>query len=329
MKNGAATSVVLGFDFQASAAIVLMLENIQKMDTIRLEGEEDIDITLNGGQRIFAQAKSVEDTCDDSNALKKLKDTLESLARAEKRCSSIKELIYITNSPNPLTDSKTMHLFREERFKKYNDLPSNLQNKITKYIPKSETLSLDKLKIQVLPFNPNPSNYPECVLVEIGDFIAKISCADYVSRNQLYHTWWFDTFKSGTRKNQAIQVTKKDIIWPVIVFVTDNLDLSNEDFDDATVNEIRHRYKTVINTFSEQFEFVTSVLSAYNEFQSPTTQREKRKHFIEGKYQEYLYLCEGIENMNDKIKQLLVQIILRNILQKYYQIESIKKTVAL
>ena len=46
MTNRAATSVLFGFDFQANAAIVLMLENIKDMSSIRLEGSEDIEINL-------------------------------------------------------------------------------------------------------------------------------------------------------------------------------------------------------------------------------------------------------------------------------------------
>ena len=56
MTNRTATSVLFGFDFQANAAIVLMLENIKDMSSIRLEGSEDIEINLNNGSSILAQA---------------------------------------------------------------------------------------------------------------------------------------------------------------------------------------------------------------------------------------------------------------------------------
>lgn len=46
MANRTATSVLFGFDFQANAAIVLMLENIKDLTSIRLEGAEDIEINL-------------------------------------------------------------------------------------------------------------------------------------------------------------------------------------------------------------------------------------------------------------------------------------------
>lgn len=53
MTNRSATPVLFGFDFQANAAIVLMLENIKYMTSIRLEGYEDIEINLNDGSSVF------------------------------------------------------------------------------------------------------------------------------------------------------------------------------------------------------------------------------------------------------------------------------------
>lgn len=53
MANRSAHSVLFGFDFQTNAAIVLMLENIKNMYSIRLEGAEDIEINLNDGSCIL------------------------------------------------------------------------------------------------------------------------------------------------------------------------------------------------------------------------------------------------------------------------------------
>ena len=49
MATRYANSVLFGFDFQSNAAIVLMLDNMADMETIRIEGEEDIEIGLNDG----------------------------------------------------------------------------------------------------------------------------------------------------------------------------------------------------------------------------------------------------------------------------------------
>lgn len=46
-KDRRADAVFFGFDFQVNAAIVLMLENIKELKSLRLESaNEDIDISL-------------------------------------------------------------------------------------------------------------------------------------------------------------------------------------------------------------------------------------------------------------------------------------------
>lgn len=81
MANRTATSVLFGFDFQANAAIVLMLENIKDMTSIRLEGAEDIEINLNDGSCVLAQAKSVVNSSSDfTNVLSNLKKSITSLS---------------------------------------------------------------------------------------------------------------------------------------------------------------------------------------------------------------------------------------------------------
>ena len=51
-KDRRADAVLFGFDFQVNAAIVLMLEKIKELQSIRLESEnEDIDIELYSGCR--------------------------------------------------------------------------------------------------------------------------------------------------------------------------------------------------------------------------------------------------------------------------------------
>ena len=61
-----ADAVVFGFDFQVNSAIVLFLENIKDVKSLCLEGNyEDIEIELNNGQYILAQAKAVEKASTD------------------------------------------------------------------------------------------------------------------------------------------------------------------------------------------------------------------------------------------------------------------------
>ena len=42
VKNRRANAVLFGFDFQRNAAIILMLERIKELRSVRLEGNEEI-----------------------------------------------------------------------------------------------------------------------------------------------------------------------------------------------------------------------------------------------------------------------------------------------
>lgn len=87
MRDRRAHAVLFGFDFQVNAAIILMLENIKELKSLRLEGEkEDIELTLENGEKILAQAKSVERASSDfSNVRKNLRKALTTLSEGTKK----------------------------------------------------------------------------------------------------------------------------------------------------------------------------------------------------------------------------------------------------
>ena len=59
-KSSNASPEVFGFDFQVNATIFLLLDNIKVIKTVRMEGaSEDIELTMNDGNQIMAQAKGV------------------------------------------------------------------------------------------------------------------------------------------------------------------------------------------------------------------------------------------------------------------------------
>ena len=87
-KNRRANAVNFGFDFQVNAAIVLMLENIEDLSSLRLEGDfEDIEVRLSNDEYILAQAKSVEKSSTDfRNVRKNLEKSLMSLSEGAQKC---------------------------------------------------------------------------------------------------------------------------------------------------------------------------------------------------------------------------------------------------
>ena len=112
MSNRRANAVVFGFDFQINAAIVLMLENIKELDSLRLEGNyEDIELKLTDDTYILAQAKAVVDSSSDfRNVRSNLKKALTSLSEGAEKVK-VKKLIFITNSHNPFNDDESRGAF--------------------------------------------------------------------------------------------------------------------------------------------------------------------------------------------------------------------------
>ena len=332
MADTSATNELFGFDFQTNAAIVIMLEHIKDVKTIRLEGKEDIEIQLNDDHYILSQAKAVvKSSTDFKNVRRNLKKALISLSNAANSTQKIKQLVYITNSPNPFNEKILNSIFYGEAHREFTSLQGPLQKIIRNYLSEI-TLPLDpsKLMIQILPFETDiDKERYKCILNKVENFIYKLGRIR-VSEDELHGIWVNDIFKSGTRNNQELKLTKKDIIWPVIVFATNDMNYDEFDCDDSEIEEINRLYKELINNSCEKYEFITKILSSYNVFQKEKNNKERVENFIKIKYEDYLYILEG-ENlvMADDIKIKLLKIIIHNILYKRIQINNIKKGVNL
>ena len=124
MSNRRADAGMFGFDFQVNAAIVLMLENIKTLSSVRLEGnEEDIVLTLNNKKKILAQAKAVQNGSSDfRNVRANLKKALTTLSEGA-QSADVDKLIFITNSANPFNDDSSRSVFYAPTRRKFSDLP--------------------------------------------------------------------------------------------------------------------------------------------------------------------------------------------------------------
>ena len=123
-RSRRADAVIFGFDFQVNAAIVLMIENIRELESLRLEGNyEDIELKLNGGGYILAQAKAIEKSSSDfSHVRENLKKALTTLSEASHN-TLVEKLILITNSPNPLNDKNSRSVFYGDAHRSFDSLP--------------------------------------------------------------------------------------------------------------------------------------------------------------------------------------------------------------
>lgn len=329
MPNRSATYTVFGFDFQVNAAIVIMLENIRELKSIRMEGKEDIELQLNNGNYVLAQAKSVVQASQDfTNVMANLKKAMESLSEAGVN-HEVEELIYITNSTNPFNTKPESFIFAGlPSHRRYDELLPKSKKKLDKIIS-GLTIPIDKSKlvIQTLPFETDNKNerykYVWSAIEELLNNLGNLS----ISKVRLHEIWTNDIFQSGTIGNQGIKLTKNDIIWPIIVLTTENENY-DEDLDEAQIEEVKRLYGTIINTYTEKYEFLTKVLFAFNDFQKDKILKERIRLFISERYHDFLYIVEAA-TIDDELKDLIVKVILRNILLKRYQIQKIKEQVNL
>lgn len=335
MRSRRANAVIFGFDFQVNAAIVLMLENIKDFNTLRLEGNyEDIELSLNNSQYILAQAKSIVDSSSDfSHVRENLQKALLSLSEGSQKAEA-KELILITNSPNPLNDDASKGIFwGPPAHRGYSTLPPSSRKLIEEYVKEIvQPLSLDKFSIQTLPFETDEdAERYKFVMQAINDFVGDLNINISGLGKRLLEVWHWDVFKNGSKKKAAIQLKKADIIWPIMVIATD-IERCNEDFlnqfDPALYDEIVRRYKETIDNCCERVEFFTKILYDYRDFQSEKKGTERFLDFIDRTWSNYDSEFE-IDDISAETRENLIKVILYNVIYRRIAIDKIKREVNL
>lgn len=336
-KGQRANSVVFGFDFQVNAAIVLMLENIKNLTSLRLEGNnEDIELQLDNGNTILAQAKSVVAASSDfRNVRANLKKSLETLSLAEKNVS-VEKIIFVTNSINPLNEKNYSSVFIGETRKPFYNLPKSSQNIICGFLKKiKDPLNLDKFQIHVIPFETDiEEERYKIILNHIDKFIVSLNCGSLRGcGDDLLYIWFDDVFVNSTKKNAKIVLDKKKIIWPLIVKVTDGYQYEREmaenfELDEGLFEEVRAKYGELIKNSCERYDFITSVLYDFQSFSSQEPITKKCLSFAKQRWKDFVGEL-NLTNENPEIQEKVVQIILYYIVKNRYSIDKIKQGVNL
>lgn len=333
-KDRRANAVFFAFDFQVNAAIVLMLENIKDLQSLRIESKnEDIDIVLNSGNHILAQAKAIVNSSTDfSNVRNNLKKALKSLSEGSKKVETEK-LILITNSPNPFNEDASRSIFWGPARRGFNTLPKSSQKIITDYLSQIEQpINVDQFIIQVVPFETDDDTEKyKAVSKVIDDFIGDLKLEIPGIGKQLHQVWCGEVFKNGTKKNVNITLSKNNLIWPIIVIATD-IDKTDRDFveqfDSVQYDEVVRRFRETIDSCCERVEFFTKILFDFNAYKNAGKPIEKTIHFVEECWGNYSSEFEG-DGIDSATTEALSKVILYNVIRRRYEIDKIKKAVSL
>ena len=327
-----ATPSLFGWDFQINAAIILFLDNISNVEYMRLEGAtEDIEIKLDDGKFIYAQAKSVIDPHDYTHVKNKLQEALTTLNEASK-IDNCKSIIYTTNSPNPFSNKFTMSSFYGLSRVSFENLPSQCKKTIETEITKFRDLSFDTGKFSMLVFPFHSDNLIErykVIKTSIDDLLSDLGRLTSGKSNCIMETWQREIFQNGTKKNIEVVLKKSELIWPIISVITEcryDHELLLE-MDACEVEEIIFTYPELINSKIDRFEFATKIVFDYNEFDH-TPAKTKSAKFIEERWIDYKDEFNSI-CIDDELKEKLLKIIISNILSTRFVINSVKKKVNL
>lgn len=169
------------------------------------------------------------------------------------------------------------------------------------------------------------------VIEKVKDFIASIRSNLSGSAQDVLDIWQQQLFENATLHDTEIVLTKKDIMWPLIVIMCDDGFRANpfsEDIDDGMYDEISSRYKIFISCKCQKFSFVTRVLSDYQDYASTKNGNERIIDFVHNRWSTYLDEFVPDDN-SEEVLNTLIKIILFQLLRQRYLISEIKKRVNL
>ena len=319
-----------GLDFQRNAAIVLMIKNIENARQVKVEGQkEDIEITLNNGKKIYSQVKSVYKNDDYSNVIENLKKSLKTLNNAAKE-SNVHSLIYITNTPNPFNNIKTMNLFTGGYTNiKYDKLDSICKNAIDNMCLKANiTFDMKKLSICVIQFQKDINNRYKTIKETINDFLFKLNLGDRGFGQVLLELWQNEFFKNATHQN--INISKKQMIWPIIVL---SCEICRDDariinLDNAEFEEIKRNYKAIICNNTERFAFITKVITSFQKYKEDVKNINPDVLFIDNEWNKFVNEI-NMPSASPDIIEKVIKLTLANVLKCRYTISDISRDLNL
>lgn len=332
-NNSNASPEVFGFDFQVNATIFLMLDNIKEIKEVRMEGaSEDIELTMNDGSQIMAQAKGiVKGSSDFSNVRRNLQKAIGTLSSADNK--SVEQLILITNSKNPLKeDSSKSFFYGPPVAVGYNNL-SDEAKKVIDNIVDRLNISFDKNKFYIYYFMFETDNLKTRYAVieeKVKDFINHLNLGQILSTKELMDTWQNNLFHNGSQTDVTIKLSKKEIVWPVIV-LTLGKQLPTEyieDYDQGFINEITTQYSYLVNSVTERYDLITKILFDYNSLNCTLPMRERARKFIADKWKDYISVF-SFETLVEEVQEAVTKVILAKVIQQRYLIDNISNEVLL
>jgi hypothetical protein len=350
--NNDASASSFGWNFQSNAGIFLFLKYIQRATDIKIEStQQDIEITLLNGSKVFAQAKSAQDYTVASDKKEKFKDAIISLSRNPQENN---QLLYISNIPDTfkiannafnntvVSYESCLSGVKKEIDQAFKSTVKCIEKKILRESKKEKRDMLMAFKEKFEDFNKS-SLYISTICPYYGDeqnryiqisdavlsFLVndiKLSRDDAISiKQRLLEHWQLSFEHNSTIKDYSNtkRITKSDFTWPVAALLIENDPTEISDClsftpDMAITNEIRRILDRPESVYHERFEFSNRVLQDFANFKKEFRGNGKtqiEKAFITHRYSQFLEEFNHISDIEEKeyiTKVFLYRIISNN-----------------
>ena len=165
---------------------------------------------------------------------------------------------------------------------------------------------------------------------KIRDFINQLSLGQVLSATELMQVWQNDIFHNGSQTDTTIKVSKKEIVWPVIVLTLDKHMPAEyiEDYDQGLINEVTVQYSYLINSITERYDLITKILYDYNSSNYALPIKERTRIFIKDKWQEYISVF-SLESLETEVREAVTKVILAIVFEQYNDISSAYEDLAI
>lgn len=312
--------------------MVLFLDHIKDVDHITIEGKkEDVELFMSDGSSIYSQCKSCKIDNWDKEYRRCFTDALRTLSKADERgCVG---LIYATNIIRPLGRKAESGDFPnvDNLWIRYDEL-SEKSRTIADNLIKNSGYKIDvkKLSFRIIGFTGETErNKTRVVYDNIRNFIAGSRINNNVDINHIFSLWFDIVSFNASDEDTSKTISKKHIVW---LFIQDQMEMGLPSLnvgDVSTETELKPTYGELIDQYAERVDFVSGVLSDYNEWaidkpRGPSTIDDFVCSNWES-YKEELYA----PGLSDEYQQMLIQIILKKILNQREFIRKIKEATNL
>lgn len=270
-KSTEATSSIFGWQFQISASIYLMIKYFGRFKRLKVESkEEDIEIELEDGKKIYAQAKSEQNPIKSSNDHStKLRKALKTLSSKNK--SDAEKLYYINNlEPNPLNSNTNQ--FNDLTILDYSELSDDSKQKVDNQLSSLgvNDFQKDKFTILRIPYYGNDKEQRQKQIdKKIAQFLISMDYSENYSKN-LMDIWQTEFLHNATVPNNEVYIEKNDIIWTLVVIKLKNenqLEFKKDyGIDEESFLLATERYEEFINYKEGHFSIVNEILFLYSQY---------------------------------------------------------------